>query len=157
VRLPALQRDFFQFGYVVRSVEAAIGTMRDRLRVKNWQVRDLPATAPARRLAFAYLQDTMLELVEVAPDESTIYGAWVPEREEELRLHHLGYLVDGEAEWRVRLEAFADGGIGTALTGVTPAMHWHYADTVALLGHYVETVHLTGEAGRAYWAEVPRN
>jgi hypothetical protein len=157
LRSPGPPHDFFQFGYVVRTLDGALRTMRERLGVEHWQVRVLPPSAPARRLAFAYVQETMLELVEVAPEEGTIYGAWVPERDEDLRLHHLGYRITAEEDWHACIEGFARVGIGTALAGVTPAMQWHYADTVALLGHYVELVRLTGEPGRAYWADVPRN
>lgn len=155
--IPLMPQGFFQFAYVVRTLEGGMRTMRERFGVTRWHVRELAPAAPARRLAFAYVEAAMIELVEAKPDEDSIYRAWIPESDDRLRIHHLGYLIDDEAEYAARVAGFAEAGIATAMAGITPALHYHYADTLALLGHYVELVRLTGDEGRAYWADVPHN
>jgi hypothetical protein len=156
--LPVLYRGFFQLGYVVHSLDGAMHTLRQRMGVTRWEVRELSAAAPAQRLGFAYVDELMIELVDIRPEEDTIYRAWRPESDEALRLHHLGYMIDSEAEWRDTLAHCEAAGFGVASAGEIPGkMDWHYADTVALLGHYCELIRYTSEAGKAYWANVPHN
>jgi hypothetical protein len=156
--LPVLYRHHFQLGYVVRNIEGAMETMRKRLGVTEWEVRRPAATAPARTLAFAWVDQLMVELVDVRPGEDTIYHAWIPETDDGLRLQHLGYLIDDEAEWHAAIRQYEDAGIPCAIRGGEGGpMEWYYADTLSVLGHYSELVHFTSDAGRAYWANVPRN
>lgn len=155
---PVLYRHFFQLGYVVRDLDGAMRTLRDRMGVKRWEVRELPSDAPGRALAFAYVGGTMLELVDIRPERDTIYRDWIPQDDASLRLHHLGYLIDDEAEWRAAVAQFEASGFAAALVGgIEGRMQWHYADTVAALGHYSELVRFTSDAGRSYWADVPHN
>lgn len=151
------QRDFFQFGYVVRDLEGAMRTMRDRFGVAEWQVNRLPLTAPGRALAFAYVDNLMIELVDIRPEQNTIYRDWIPESDEGLRLHHLGYMIEQEDDWRARIDQFERAGFAPALVGGTDDMQWYYSDTVASLGHYTELVRFTSAKGREYWAHVPHN
>lgn len=156
--MPVLFRRFFQFGYVVRNLEGAMKTLRERMGVTRWQVNHLPATAPGRALAFAWVDGAMIELVDIRPEEVTIYRDWIPESDDGLRLHHLGYLIDDEAEWHAAIGQYEAAGFAPALVGgIEGRMQWYYADTVATLGHYSELVRFTSEAGKAYWADVPHN
>lgn len=155
--IPVMPSDFFQFGYVVRSVEGAIRTMRDKMGVTQWQVNELPPGAPGRALAFAYVNDKMIELVDVWPDADSIYNDLIPDNDDELRLHHLGYMIEDEADWRVRIAQFEHAGFTPALVGGNSGMEWYYSDTRAVLGHYTELIRFKSEAGRAFWANVPNN
>ncbi len=156
--IPVLPRDFFQFGYVIRDLDGAMRTMRDKFGVTKWKVSQLPETAPGRTLAFAYVDGAMIELVDLRPGQDTIYHAWIPESNEGLRLHHLGYMIDEEADWNARIAQFEGAGFAPALVGGIPGrMQWYYSDTVATLGHYTELIRFTSEAGKAYWADVPYN
>lgn len=155
---PVLFRNHFQLGYVVRNLDGAIATMRERFGVAEWEVRHLPASAPGRALGNAWVDGILIELVDVKPETDTIYHSWIPDRDEDLRLHHLGYLIEGEAEWREAIAQFEAAGFAPALVGGAPGlMDWYYADTVAMLGHYTELVRYTSEAGRQFWAQAPRN
>jgi hypothetical protein len=156
--LPVLYRRFFQFGYVVRNLDGAMQTLRERMGVTQWQVNHLPATAPGRALAFAYVDDVMIELVDIRPQEDTIYRDWIPGTDDGLRLHHLGYLIEDEDEWHAAIAQYETAGFKPALVGgIEGRMQWYYADTVATLGHYSELVRFTSQAGKAYWANVPHN
>jgi hypothetical protein len=156
--LPVLYRNFFQFGYVVRDIEGAIETMKRRMGVTEWKVNRLPPSAPGRTLAFAYVDGRMIELVDLRPGEDTIYHAWIPERDDEVRLHHLGYLIESEADWHGAIGQYEAAGFAPALVGgVDGRMQWYYSDTVATLGHYCELIRFTSEAGKSYWADVPHN
>jgi hypothetical protein len=121
-------------------------------------VNHLPATAPGRALAFAYVDDVMIELVDIRPEEDTIYRDWIPRTDDGLRLHHLGYLIEDEGEWHAAIAQYETAGFKPALVGgIEGRMQWYYADTVATLGHYSELVRFTSQAGKAYWANVPHN
>ena len=155
---PVLYRHFFQLGYVVRNLDGAMRTLRERMGVREWEVRHLPPSAPGRALAFAYVGEVMIELVDIRPEEDTIYRAWIPETDEGLRLHHLGYMIEDEAEWQAAIAQYEAAGFAPALVGGIPGrMQWYYSDTVAALGHYSELVRFTSETGKAYWANVPHN
>jgi len=155
---PVLFRHHFQLGYVIRDLEGALRTMRERFGVTEWQVNHLPATAPGRALAFAYVGGMMIELVDIRPEQDTIYRGGVPEHDDELRLHHLGYLIESEAEWHAEIRTFEAAGFNPALVGhAGDLLEWYYADTVAALGHYTELIRYKSEAGRAYWVNVPHN
>jgi hypothetical protein len=156
--LPVLYRDFFQFGYVVRDLDGAMRTMRDKFGVARWKIRHLPDNAPGRTLAFAYINGVMVELVDLRPGDDTIYHAWIPEADDALRLHHLGFLIDEESEWNARIAQYEASGFKPSIAGEIPdCMVWYYSDTVSALGHYTELIRFTSEAGKAYWADVPHN
>lgn len=155
---PVLYRNFFQFGYVVRNLDGAMATLRDRMGITRWEVRHLPSTAPGHALAFAYVNGLMIELVDIRPDEDTIYRDWIPEADDALRLHHLGYLIQDEADWQAAIAQYEVAGFAPALVGgIEGRMQWYYANTVAALGHYSELIRFTSETGKAYWANVPHN
>ncbi len=155
---PVLYRDFFQFGYVVRDLEGAMRSLRDKFGIARWKIRHLPSTAPGRALAFAYINGVMVELVDLRPGDDTIYHAWIPETDDAIRLHHLGFLIEDEAEWHARVDKYAQAGFEVAISGSIPGVFdWHYSDTVAALGHYTELIRFTTEEGKAYWADVPHN
>jgi hypothetical protein len=100
----------------------------------------------------------MVELVDLRPGDDTIYHAWIPETDDAIRLHHLGFLIEDEAEWHARVQKYGQAGFEVAISGAIPGvMDWHYSDTVAALGHYTELIRFTTEAGKAYWADVPHN
>jgi hypothetical protein len=157
---PSPFRNFFHAGYVVCDMAKVVENMRDRFGVGKWKVLPLPEGAPARALGFAYVQGTMIELVEVDPrgELLPIHRGWVPQSESEAKLNHLAYLLDGEDELRALVARFENAGISTAWLESFGDIfsHYYYADTTAQLGHYSEFVCL-GPAGRDFLAEVPRN
>ncbi len=154
--IPVVFRNHFQLGYVVRNLDPVIEHMRDKFGVAKWQVNVLPKSAPARVLGFAYVQQVMIELIEARPERETIYRDWIPESDTAARLHHLGYMIDGDEEWRTTIGQFESSGFRNALADSSDFFDYYYADTVAQLGHYCELIRLK-PAGRAFWATVPHN
>lgn len=147
----------FQLGYVVRNLDKAVESMRDKLGVAKWQINPMPRAAPARALGFAYVQRVMIELIEARPEQQTIYRDWIPESDTAARLHHLGYMLETEEEWRSTIGQFEASGFGVALAdSANDFFDYYYPDTVAHLGHYCELIRLK-PAGRAFWATVPHN
>lgn len=157
MKIPVLFRNHFQLGYVVRNLGAAIARMRESFGVSKWEVRHLPRSAPSRALAFAYVERTMIELIDVWPEQETIFQAWRPAVDCAIRLHHLGYMLETEQEWRDVIAQFDAAGIRTAFAGSAgKILDYRYFDTVESLGHYCEFVRLK-PAGKDFWANVPQN
>jgi extradiol dioxygenase family protein len=156
--IPVVFRNHFQLGYVVRDIDAAIRVMTEKFGVGKWEVRRPSSkAAPARALGFAYVQQTMIELIDVDPERETIYRDWIPQGDGDIRLHHLGYMIDSEEDWHATVGQFEAAQISAALAGrIGDVLDYYYADTVAQLGHYCELVRLL-PAGRDFWANVPQN
>ena len=155
--IPVLFRNHFQVSYIVRNIDGAVETMREKFGVPKWEIRRSPNNPLATALGFAYVQELMIELIEAIPDADSVFRGWVPDSDTGLRLHHLGYFAEDEADWNAVLGQFAAGGYRTALKGsIGDLLDYYYADTLAQLGHYTEVVHLR-PGGGAYWANVPRN
>jgi catechol 2,3-dioxygenase-like lactoylglutathione lyase family enzyme len=153
-----LFRKHFQLCYVVRDGAHAMTRFRDRLGIANWQVLDTRhPESPVSMIAMAYAGDLMIELIEPIVDRPSIYQNWVPTTRDAMKLHHLGFLVHDEAEWRNALDQLAANGYADAYSGSFGDMlDFHYADSTAELGHYYELIHLRPE-GEAFFAKIPRN
>ena len=156
--IPVIFRDHFQHAYVVRNLDKAMATFRDNYGVKNWQVMPMPEGAPMRALALAYVQNKiMIELIEPIPGSKSIYSDWVPESESGARLHHHGFLIDSAEEYRRIAGQFDALGFPAAMAGTSgDILDFHYADTVAQLGHYCELIHLL-PGGKNFFSTVPNN
>ena len=158
--LPLPFRNLFHLGYVVLDLEKVIDNMRERFGVANWKVLPLPEGAPAKAIGFAYVQDTMIELVEVDLRQELlpIHRGWLPQSEAEARLNHVAYMVDSEEELMAQIDRFEAAGVATAWLESFGDIfsRYYYADTTAQLGHFTEFVCL-GPAGRDFLAQIPRN
>lgn len=157
MKTPLVFRNHFQVGYVVRDVHKAAARLSCDFGIANWEIRRMPATAPSSALGFAYVEQMMIELVEARPEQDTIFRAWLPEADSAVKLHHFGYMIQSAQQWQEVVGQFAAAGIRTALAGSAgDLLDYHYADTVASLGHYCELVRLK-PAGRDYFSRVPHN
>lgn len=152
--------NLFHLGYVVCDMATVIANMGTRFGIEQWKILPLPDGAPAKAIGFAYANDTMLELVEVDPDQPLlpIHAGWVPERRNEARLNHVAYLLDSEEELQATRVRFEASGIRTAWLDSFGDIftRYYYADTTAELGHFTELVCL-GPTGRDFLASIPRN
>lgn len=155
--IPIVFRDHFQHAYVVRNLDKAMANFRDNYGVAKWQVMPMPEGSPVKVLGLAYVHNVMLELIEAVPGHDTIYRDWIPASDTAARFHHLGYLIDSEEEYLSTVKQFEAAGISAGMAGRAGDMlDFHYADTVAQLGHYCELVHLR-PAGQNYFSQVPHN
>ena len=155
--LPILSRKLFHHGYAVRDIDQAVATLQDKFGIRDWFIRRLPEDAPGRALAFAYVGDLMLELVDTRPGGFPIYDAWRPDEAEVLRLHHFGHYADSREEFDAIADQFADAGIPMVLDEeMGDILYFRYFDTVPLLGHYSEFV-LMKPGGEWFFEQAPRN
>jgi hypothetical protein len=153
-------RNLFHLGYVVTDLQLAMDEMRETFGIAKWKVLPLPEGAPAKAIGFAYLQDKMIELVEVDLGQEllAIHRGWLPQAAHQARLNHVAYMLDSEDELLALVERFEAAGIATAWLESFGDIfsRYYYADTTAQLGHFSEFVCL-GPAGAEFLADVPRN
>ena len=151
-------KGFFQFGYVTRDVEAAVAAFRDRFGAVEFMVNDPLAIdgrpAPTRRIALAWIDNVMTEIIEPDPMQKTIYDDHLPPVAGPIRLHHFGYLID---DHQAMLDRLGDMGYDVSMAGSMPgALDYIYADTRRDLGVWSEFIRLD-EGGKAFFGAVPRN
>ncbi|AEG51171.1 hypothetical protein Sphch_3581 [Sphingobium chlorophenolicum L-1] len=148
---------FFQFGYVTRDVDAAVAAFREKFGPVEFAVNEPPAidgqAAPTRRIALAWIDDVMTEIIEPDPMQKTIYDDHVPAAEGPIRLHHFGYLIDDHQAMLDRLKGMGyDVPMAGSMAGV---LDYSYADTRCDLGMWSEFIRLD-EGGKAFFGAVPR-
>ncbi len=151
----------FQVAYVVDDIHTAMAELSQNMGVSRWDVVDMATPeGPGQVLKFnanAWSGDVMIELIQPDPAATSIYSGWRLDSDSNLRLHHLGYLVDSAeqmAEHRQHLirnghSIVAEGSFGNVLD-------FAYADTTALLGHYYEIIWLK-EQGNDFFNRIPVN
>ena len=85
---------------VVRDLDAASEVFHDQWGISKWCRLAMPEGQPLRKLALAYVQDLMVELIEPDPTMPSIDMDWIPASPAAARFHHPGYLIDGAEEFR---------------------------------------------------------
>jgi len=148
---------FFQLGYVTRDLDAACAAFRDKFGPIEFLVNEPTSPdgtpRPTRRLALAYIDDIMTEIVEPDPEQQTIYDHAIPDAAGPIRLHHFGYLIDDHEAMLERLKGM---NYALPLHGTMPGLlDYIYADTRCDLGVFSEFIRLD-EGGRAFFGAVPR-
>ena len=148
---------FFQLGYVVRDLDRAIAKYVRRCGETGFSISVPQAPdggrLPMTRIALAYVDDVMIELIEADRAQASIYTHALPEAADAICLHHLGYLVE---DFSATMAALSQQGYSVPWWGAYgAAMSYAYADTRAEFGHYCEYICL-GEAGRQMFDTVPR-
>ena len=159
--IPVLFKQHFQIAYVVRDMRAATARFKREFGVLEWDIMDMVAImGPGHGTRFignTYVGDTMIELIEPDPAGESIYRDWIPDAADGVRLHHLGFLIRSDDDFRAAIAQLEAAGYPTAVSGsFGDNLDYHYADTTALLGHYYELINLK-PAGEAFFARIPRN
>lgn len=159
--IPVLFKQHFQIAYVVRDLAAARARLAREFGIAEWDVMDMAALMGpghgTRYIGNSFAGDTMIELIEPDPAGDSIYRDWIPAEEDGVRLHHLGFLVRSDEDFKAAIAQLGTAGYPTAVSGsFGDALDYHYADTTALLGHYYELINLK-PAGEQFFARIPRN
>jgi hypothetical protein len=149
---------FFQLGYVTRNAKAAVAQFQKQYQAIEFM--DVPVEVPdhvpkpaVKRMALGYIDELMVEIVEVDRSQESIFLDALPPEPGDLRLHHLGYLIDDFAATLQRAQA---AGYAVPLQGSVPELgEYAYADTRLHLGHYCEYIRLN-ETGTRWFDAVPR-
>src|SRR5262245_25480538 len=113
--LPSLSRKLFHTGYAVRDAHKAAAMLGEKFGIKDWKIVPMPAEYGGRALAFAYVGDMMIELVDTVPGGVPIYTDWIPEDETVLRLHHLGHYVTDREEFDLVARQFETAGVAMVI------------------------------------------
>lgn len=152
----------YQHGYVTTDVERAVEHFGREMGITKFAVRDMTLTPTSPRgpvtvncrIAFAYLDGLMIELIEPVSGDTGIYTAALPGTGFGIVLHHLAYLVDEAADWR----AFRDRVEPDALVfEASGSLSYLYVDTRDQLGHYLEYLQIAPERHAALRAMIPAN
>ena len=150
---------FFQLGYVVRDLDQAVAAYQKRFGDTEFLLftpPELPdgTQPPTKRIALAYIDDLMIELIEINAEDPGIFGHALPRDTDTMVLHHLGFRV---SDHTTTLEHLERTGLKLDWVGQAPGMLGYiYADARAETGLYLEFIH-TLPAGDAFFAAVPRN
>jgi hypothetical protein len=153
--IPVLFRNHFQMGYVVRNMDKAIENLRSKFGVAKWRTLEMPPGEEVKCLGFSYVQDSMIELIEMRPGQEIFFKPWIPESDQAMRLNHLGYMMKSEEEWDSVSRQFEAAGFQIAVARSLGDVRFQYYDTVAELGHYCEITYL-GPTAKDFF-DAPRN
>lgn len=151
---PHLFGGFFQLGYVTRTLDAAVSAFQESFGPTEFKIMDMPQSDVTARIALAYIDDVMIEIIQPVTTATTIYSDFLPDTDGPIVLHHLGYLVDDHQATLDRSTALghAEGIVGS----VPGVLDYSYFDTRPALGLWSEYIRLD-EGGKAMFASVPRN
>lgn len=134
----------FQIGYVTRDIRAGLAALdaMGATRLDLFEDFRDPDGNPVmiRALSHLMLGNVEVELIEPRPDWPSVYIAALPERSDQIALHHLGYRQPDVKAWEdVRERALASG-LAIAMEGATPRARFAYLDTCDSVGHFTEIV-----------------
>ncbi len=156
---------FVQLGYVTNDLERACAVFAETKGVPDFHIWNdahvhmelygKPATATLN-LGFAWLADTMIELIMPVSGSTEVYMPGIEGPEFGLKLHHIGMGIDGtEADFDARLEA--EIARGYPLVNISRASMGSYTllDARKTFGHYIEYL-WNNEGGLDFFAKIPR-
>ena len=153
-----------QIGYATTDCEEAVRRYGERYGVANFLL--LPNTvstiAPGRtatiNVAMAFVNGTMIELIEPAGGADTIYREVLPASGFAVRHHHLGYAMFNDDEWDAMQREIERQKIAVVLSGESPGVvRYQYIDLRADIGHYVEYLYYLGQGGQELLKAIPHN
>ena len=149
----ALLDRFFQYGYVTRNLDAATAKFGERFGPAQWStLSGSPEVPQVKRVGFTFRDGINVEIIEVNAQVPSLYKDFLPDTEEDIRLHHHGHLID---DYDGVLNLIKSEGYDMPFAIDDPAyVQFCYADTRTQLGHYLEFICL-GDGGRQLFESVP--
>jgi len=136
---------FFQLGYVTRNIDAALERLKERTGANQidliHDVRDEKGQFVAlEHLSHLSLPGVEFEVIQPRMDWPSIYVDALPACDDDIGLHHLGFIVSDEAAWDAAVKRFGQANAPIAMAGETSKVRFAYIDARAQMGHYVELV-----------------
>ena len=152
-----LRAEPFQIAYATNDIDRACDVFRDRFGIQAF--RRLEGALPDGgyiRVELAWVGPVMYELLTATGPGSGLYAGRLPDDGFAIRHHHLGFIVQDEAQWAA-LEAEA-GRIGAPLLNKRRNEGFIQSCFVDApeLGHYLEYI-FPEPAGLAFLNAVPGN
>jgi hypothetical protein len=153
-----------QMGYATTDCREAVKRYGERYGIKKFLL--LPDTvstiAPGRtatiNVAMAFVNGTMIELIEPVGGADAIYREVLPTSGFAVCHHHLGYAMFSEAEWQSKEREIAHQKIPVVLQGESPGViRYQYVDVRRDMGHYVEYLYYLGAGGQELLRAIPEN
>jgi hypothetical protein len=146
--------DHFQMAYATNDIDQACALFRDRFGISEFARLEGKLAAGGRiRVELAWVGSIMYELMWAEGPGSAIYMDRLPDvRGLQLRHHHLGYLIDDEAQWQALVAGAGERVV--YLNENRDFMSVCFVDAPEL-GHYLEYI-WPSDAGRAFFESVPR-
>jgi len=153
-----------QIGYATTDVDEAVRRYGERygvtrfLRLPNTTTTISPGRAATLNIAMAFVNGTMIELIEPAGGADGIYRDVLPANGFAVRHHHLGYAMFTDEEWNAAQQEIVRQNFSVVLSGEAPGvMRYQYIDLRADLGHYVEYLYYLGAGGKEMLGAIPHN
>lgn len=149
----------FQIAYVVADIGEGLAIAARRFAMPAMQVTrgseiETGGGIAVCHFALAFAGDVQIEIIQPAGGEDHVYRQMVAGRG--LTLHHIGILLDEEADWdAVIAENRRDGTVMPAHGDFAGLMRYAYFDRRAELGHFVEVMQPSA-AGATLFDAVPR-
>lgn len=136
---------FFQLGYVVRDIDAAVRHCQQRMGATVVDIiRDLRAETGEQvsinNLSHLALPGAEIELIEPRLDWPSIYLDALPDDSADIGFHHLGFLVPDQPTWDRAMATAETFDTPVVMEGATSQVRFAYLDTRRLCGHYSEVV-----------------
>jgi hypothetical protein len=148
----------FQIAYVVADIDEGVAIAARRFALPTTQVTrgseiETGGGIAVCHFALAFAGGVQIEIIQPAGGEDRVYRQMVAGRG--LTLHHLGMLLDGDADWdAVIAENRRDGTAMPVHGDFAGLMRYVYFDRRAELGHFVEVMQASA-AGATLFDAVP--
>jgi len=151
----------FQTAYVVDDVKQSAAVLAANYGIKHWDIMDMVAlVGPCQPLMFianAWVGYMMFELMQPDENVTSIYTGWQKQSNATFRLHHLGFLVDSDAQMTEHKQQLIGNGQPIVSEGsFGDVLDFAYADTTLEMGHFYELIHLKAE-GKSFFDRIPVN
>ena len=149
--------EHFQMAYVTNDLDQARALFRDRLGIRDCAVLEGEMAGGGYiRAEFAWVGTLMYELIHATGPGSEIFSGHLPPTDDFIvKHHHLGYLVQNQAQWDA-VQGNAERNnlqtVGHSSNSLVDVCFVHLPEC----GHYLEYLFAT-EAGIAFFENVPRS
>ena len=149
--------EHFQMAYVTNDMEQALDLFRRNLGVREFTRLGGPMPSGGEMEAqFAWVGTTMYEIICAKGPGSELYMDPLPKDGGfALRHHHLGFLVQDQAQWDGVLANAAKNDFEVVFHGNNPLVEFCFVKVPAL-GHYLEYLYAT-PMGLEFFESVPRS
>lgn len=152
-----LNAEHFQMAYATNDIDRACDLFRDRYGITEFcQLEGPMASGGYIRVELAWVGTIMYELITASGPGSDLYIGRLPQGEFALKHHHLGYLIQNEAQWDALQAQVARRGWHMPYSNHNPGFMRNCFIDVPELGHYLEYL-FPEPAGLAFFNGVPGN
>lgn len=139
----SFQGRFHQLGYVARSLERGVARLVEQMGATVAVIKQDPRDAegnfmPLQSVAMLDVPGAQLEVIQPRLDWPSIYLDHLPVSDDDVRFHHIAFMMDSDSEWVNGVSHFNKHDIELAWGGATAALRFAYFDTRAQCGHFSE-------------------